>query len=189
MKRQAKQHETPSKRKPGSGRCRSRHPAHPCRGRAHQRRGNRTLRSACRRQASRSASGGCRKTARSRPIRSGSIRPHSACRCRRGSGYGRCRGNSPRSPRSCRPIGEIVSCDRVTGEDCFIARAQVASVADLEAGDRPDHSLRHDQHGDHPVVAGCAAPARCGGGGRLAQGQLQNWIAMLSCALEPFRRA
>jgi Lrp/AsnC family leucine-responsive transcriptional regulator len=29
-------------------------------------------------------------------------------------------------------IGEIVSCDRVTGEDCFIARAQVASVGDLE---------------------------------------------------------
>ena len=29
-------------------------------------------------------------------------------------------------------IGEIVSCDRVTGEDCFIARAQVASIGDLE---------------------------------------------------------
>lgn len=27
---------------------------------------------------------------------------------------------------------EIVSCDRVTGEDCFIAKAHVRSVADLE---------------------------------------------------------
>jgi Lrp/AsnC family leucine-responsive transcriptional regulator len=31
-----------------------------------------------------------------------------------------------------RAIPEIASCDRVTGEDCFIARVQVASVADLE---------------------------------------------------------
>ena len=29
-------------------------------------------------------------------------------------------------------IGEIVSCDRVTGEDCFIARLQVRSIIDLE---------------------------------------------------------
>ena len=29
-------------------------------------------------------------------------------------------------------IGEIVSCDRVTGEDCFIARAHVRSVTDLQ---------------------------------------------------------
>ncbi len=27
---------------------------------------------------------------------------------------------------------EIVACDRITGEDCFIARAHVQSVADLE---------------------------------------------------------
>jgi Lrp/AsnC family transcriptional regulator, leucine-responsive regulatory protein len=27
---------------------------------------------------------------------------------------------------------EIASCDRITGEDCFIARVQVRSVADLE---------------------------------------------------------
>lgn len=32
-----------------------------------------------------------------------------------------------------RRLPEIVSCDRVTGEDCFIARAQVRSVEDLEA--------------------------------------------------------
>ena len=30
-------------------------------------------------------------------------------------------------------LPEIVSCDRVTGEDCFIARAHVRSVEDLEA--------------------------------------------------------
>jgi Lrp/AsnC family leucine-responsive transcriptional regulator len=29
-------------------------------------------------------------------------------------------------------LPEIVSCDRVTGEDCFVARAHVRSVADLE---------------------------------------------------------
>ena len=31
-----------------------------------------------------------------------------------------------------RDLPEIVECDRITGEDCFIARAHVASVADLE---------------------------------------------------------
>ena len=30
-------------------------------------------------------------------------------------------------------LPEIVECDRVTGEDCFIARAHVRSVEDLEA--------------------------------------------------------
>jgi Lrp/AsnC family leucine-responsive transcriptional regulator len=29
-------------------------------------------------------------------------------------------------------LPEIVECDRVTGEDCFIARAHLRSVADLE---------------------------------------------------------
>src|SRR5438876_2188801 len=29
-------------------------------------------------------------------------------------------------------LPEIVECDRVTGEDCFVARAHVRSVADLE---------------------------------------------------------
>lgn len=29
-------------------------------------------------------------------------------------------------------LPEIVSCDRITGEDCYIARAHVRSVADLE---------------------------------------------------------
>jgi len=32
-----------------------------------------------------------------------------------------------------RTMGEVVSCDRVTGEDCFIAKAMVPSVAHLEA--------------------------------------------------------
>ncbi len=32
-----------------------------------------------------------------------------------------------------RGMPEIVECDRVTGEDCFLARAHVASVEDLEA--------------------------------------------------------
>lgn len=31
-----------------------------------------------------------------------------------------------------RGLPEIVECDRVTGEDCFVARAHVASVEDLE---------------------------------------------------------
>ncbi|WP_394891790.1 Lrp/AsnC family transcriptional regulator [Mesorhizobium sp. AaZ16] len=31
-----------------------------------------------------------------------------------------------------RGLPEIVECDRVTGEDCFIARAHLRSVADLE---------------------------------------------------------
>lgn len=30
-------------------------------------------------------------------------------------------------------LPEIISCDRVTGEDCFIARAHVGSMEDLEA--------------------------------------------------------
>lgn len=32
-----------------------------------------------------------------------------------------------------RDLPEIVECDRITGEDCFIARANVRSVEDLEA--------------------------------------------------------
>ncbi|MET4491216.1 Lrp/AsnC family transcriptional regulator [Bradyrhizobium sp. LA7.1] len=31
-----------------------------------------------------------------------------------------------------RALPEIVECDRITGEDCFIARAHVSSVEDLE---------------------------------------------------------
>lgn len=31
-----------------------------------------------------------------------------------------------------RSVPEIVECDRVTGEDCFVTRAHVASVGDLE---------------------------------------------------------
>ena len=31
-----------------------------------------------------------------------------------------------------RAIPEITECDRVTGEDCFVARARLASVAELE---------------------------------------------------------
>jgi len=32
-----------------------------------------------------------------------------------------------------RSLPEIVECDRITGEDCFLARAHVPSVGDLEA--------------------------------------------------------
>ena len=32
-----------------------------------------------------------------------------------------------------RTLPEIVACDRITGEDCFLARAHVRSVEDLEA--------------------------------------------------------
>ena len=31
-----------------------------------------------------------------------------------------------------RDLPEVVACDRITGEDCFIARAHVRSVAELE---------------------------------------------------------
>jgi Lrp/AsnC family leucine-responsive transcriptional regulator len=31
-----------------------------------------------------------------------------------------------------RELPDIVECDRITGEDCFIARAHVASIGDLE---------------------------------------------------------
>ena len=31
-----------------------------------------------------------------------------------------------------RGLPEIVECDRITGEDCFIARAHIQSVDDLE---------------------------------------------------------
>jgi Lrp/AsnC family leucine-responsive transcriptional regulator len=55
-------------------------------------------------------------------------------------------------------LPEIVECDRVTGEDCFVAKAHVRSVQDLEQCDRSDHSAGADQHVDHPVVAGGPPP-------------------------------
>ena len=56
-------------------------------------------------------------------------------------------------------LPEIVECDRVTGEDCFVARAHLKSIEDLEKADRPDHPPRHDHDLDHPVDAGQAPPA------------------------------
>ncbi len=41
-------------------------------------------------------------------------------------------GQLPRVADLLRRLPEIVECDRVTGEDCFIARAHLASVDDLE---------------------------------------------------------
>ena len=41
-------------------------------------------------------------------------------------------GQLPRVADLLRSLPDIVECDRVTGEDCFIARAHVASVDDLE---------------------------------------------------------
>ena len=41
-------------------------------------------------------------------------------------------GQLPRVADLLRDLPDIVECDRVTGEDCFIARAHVASVEDLE---------------------------------------------------------
>lgn len=41
-------------------------------------------------------------------------------------------GQLPRVADLLRDLPDIVECDRVTGEDCFIARAHVASVDDLE---------------------------------------------------------
>jgi Lrp/AsnC family transcriptional regulator, leucine-responsive regulatory protein len=41
-------------------------------------------------------------------------------------------GELPRVAQLLASIPEIVECDRVTGEDCFIARVQVAEIRDLE---------------------------------------------------------
>lgn len=41
-------------------------------------------------------------------------------------------GELKRVAQILRDLPEIVECDRITGEDCFIARAHVRSVADLE---------------------------------------------------------
>lgn len=41
-------------------------------------------------------------------------------------------GQLPRVAELLRDLPDIVECDRVTGEDCFVARAHVASVDDLE---------------------------------------------------------
>ncbi|KAJ8136230.1 hypothetical protein OY671_010557, partial [Metschnikowia pulcherrima] len=43
------------------------------------------------------------------------------------------RGESNRVGESSAAIPEITSCDRVTGDDCFIAKAQVPGVQELEA--------------------------------------------------------
>ncbi len=42
-------------------------------------------------------------------------------------------GNHNRVAGILKEIPEIVECDRVTGEDCFVAKAHVKSVIDLEA--------------------------------------------------------
>lgn len=41
-------------------------------------------------------------------------------------------GELPRVAEIVRDIAEIVECDRITGEDCFIAKAFVPTVKDLE---------------------------------------------------------
>jgi Lrp/AsnC family transcriptional regulator, leucine-responsive regulatory protein len=41
-------------------------------------------------------------------------------------------GELPRVAQLLASIPEIVECDRVTGEDCFIAKVQVAEIGDLE---------------------------------------------------------
>lgn len=41
-------------------------------------------------------------------------------------------GEMQRVARIIQGIPEITQCDRVTGEDCFLARAHLASIADME---------------------------------------------------------
>ncbi|MGF1553596.1 MAG: Lrp/AsnC family transcriptional regulator [Paracoccaceae bacterium] len=41
-------------------------------------------------------------------------------------------GEMQRVAEIIRAIPEITQCDRVTGEDCFLARASLASIADME---------------------------------------------------------
>jgi Lrp/AsnC family leucine-responsive transcriptional regulator len=48
-------------------------------------------------------------------------------------GSDRCPGSLNRVAEILAAIPEITSCDRVTGDDCFIAKAQVPNVRDLEA--------------------------------------------------------
>lgn len=41
-------------------------------------------------------------------------------------------GQMQAAVKTIKSLPEIVSCDRVTGEDCFVARAHVISIEDLE---------------------------------------------------------
>ena len=53
-------------------------------------------------------------------------------------------------------IPEIVECDRVTGEDCFVAKVFVPriDIVPLECVIDKLIPLRADQHVDHTVVSG-----------------------------------
>lgn len=55
-----------------------------------------------------------------------------------------------------RDIPEVVECDRITGEDCFIARAHVETVEALERLIDELIPLFDDEYVDHPVVSRCA---------------------------------
>lgn len=65
-----------------------------------------------------------------------------------------------------RDIPEIVECDRITGEDCFIARACRIRRSPGTA-DRPPHPLFDDQHFHHPVLPRPAEAATSGNNGRI----------------------
>ena len=59
----------------------------------------------------------------------------------------------------CATLPEIVECDRVTGEDCFVARAHLKSIEDLERLIDQHHPPRDDHDLDHPVHPRQAPPA------------------------------
>ena len=63
-------------------------------------------------------------------------------------------------------IPEIIECDRVTGEDCFVAKVFVPRIDDLERVIDKLLAVRADQHVDHPVLAG---PAKAASAARLAR--------------------
>ena len=56
-------------------------------------------------------------------------------------------------------IPEIIECDRVTGEDCFVAKVFVARIDDLERVIDRAASLCADEHVDHPILSGPAKAA------------------------------
>ena len=59
-------------------------------------------------------------------------------------------GELQRVARLVAEIPEIIECDRVTGEDCFVAKVFVPRIDDSNASSKVA-AVRADQHVDHPV--------------------------------------
>ena len=59
---------------------------------------------------------------------------------------------------------EVVECERITGEDCFLLRLHVRAIDDLEAVLDHFTPVRADDDVDRPLLAGAAAVAAAGVG-------------------------